>query len=206
MSRIAGSMFKKAEPLASRFKLPDKWKGGRIERGVQFWKGLFRDYREAVSDMATSAKERPLKAAVIASIGASCLYMNRHNPDEHSFRDNFVRLNQDLLTVPDSIRRPESERFQSELNRLDNQCLIRRWNFILFSVIWRDDFDDKCGVFNAKCEYLQPTYLDRIQNRLIDVGFLDRWWISEKKMLEYDVNPGEWTEDGQPTSPVKLGE
>ena len=156
--------------------------------------------------MCNSAKEKPLKASIITTIGASCLYMNRHNPDEHSFRDNFVRLNQDLLTVPDFIRRPESERFQNELNKMENQNIIRRWNFILFSVMWRDDFDDKCGHFAAKCEYMQPTYLERLQNRLIDVGFLDRWWISEKKMIECDINPDEWTEEGKPASPVQLGQ
>lgn len=64
----------------SRFQLPslpEKWKGGRIERWANFWKNLAIDYKEAGMDIVQGAKDKPLKAAVYTSLGLSALYFNR---------------------------------------------------------------------------------------------------------------------------------
>lgn len=31
--------------------------------------------------------------------------------------------------------------------------------------------------------------------RIMDIGFLGRWWIIDKKMEEFDINPHEWTKN-----------
>ena len=35
----------------------------------------------------------------------------------------------------------------------------------------------------------------------VDFGFLDRWWVLEKKLENFDVNPEEWDEEGRPRDP-----
>ncbi len=42
------------------------------------------------------------------------------------------------------------------------------------------------------------------RDRLVDIGFLGRWWLMERSMREYDINPAEWDEQGKPTNPIKL--
>ena len=67
--------------------------------------------------------------------------------------------------------------------------------------MWVDDHFDGLGVFAAQCELLQPSYLD-IRYRVIDIGFLGKWWLSSRIMTDFDVNEEEWKEDG---SPVQAG-
>lgn len=43
-------------------------------------------------------------------------------------------------------------------------------------------------------------YLD-YYDRIVDVGWLGKWWILEKKMEDMDVNPEEWLPDGRPAHP-----
>ena len=37
-----------------------------------------------------------------------------------------------------------------------------------------------------------------LRHRVLDVGFLDRWWVSSRLMAECDVNCEEQREDGAP--------
>ena len=75
--------------------------------------------------------------------------------------------------------------------------ISRRLDLRVFCVMWVDDYYDGLGMFAARCDLLQPSYQD-IRHRVIDIGFLDNWWISSSKMAECDVNCEEWVEDGSP--------
>ena len=56
-------MFRKAQPsIISRFGLPEKWKGGRIEKYVNYWKGVARDYKESTKDIIVGSRNKPFKA------------------------------------------------------------------------------------------------------------------------------------------------
>lgn len=57
--------------------LPEKFRGGRIEKMVDYVKNVMRDYSEAFKELKVGAKKRPLKATVISTIGLSSFYMNR---------------------------------------------------------------------------------------------------------------------------------
>ena len=66
--------------------------------------------------------------------------------------------------------------------------------------MWLSGFPRTLGEFPAKCKYLEPQYLD-LPKRVIDVGFLDRWWVMEAKLENCDINEDEWNADGSPKAP-----
>ena len=55
------------------------------------------------------------------------------------------------------------------------------------------------GLYAAQCDYLRPSWSD-MRHRVLDLGFMGRWWLSARKMELYDVNDAEWNEDGSPTN------
>ena len=77
--------------------------------------------------------------------------------------------------------------------------LVKRFHRI-FSIESFPDFDSVCGLYKSQCEYLKPGYLD-FMDRIVDIGCLDKWWMAEKALTEYDVNPEEWDDKGAPTKP-----
>lgn len=123
-------------------------------------------------------------------LGAS-LYISMHNPDEVSFRDNMIKYNLKLMLLGEPIRNPVAVEHIERLQRYYNEGIIRRINLGIWSLIWIDNYDEDCSSYKAVCSYLKPRYIT-FYNRIVDVGFLDKWWVLENKMKDYDVNETEF--------------
>ena len=195
------SFIRKSESLTSRLQLPEKLKGGRIERYVNYWKGVKTDYKEALKELGQSCRERPIKASMIGATILSALYANRHNPDEKSFNDLLVNINNDLTMVSDLCRNNSSTQHQFEVVRAQNAGVLRYWNFGIFSIIWKDNYNSEFSHVKARCKYLTVGYTDVLfkeRERIVDIGFLGNWWYTNKAMEEYDINQDEWDIAGKP--------
>ena len=173
----------------------------RMERLKNYLKMVKHDYTEALKEITDFAADKPIKAVVIgASLGFG-LYATNHNPDELSFRENFLQNGHELSMVGDPIKNPATQNLQDYVSKAHNAGLLRRLNFGVCSIMWVDDYDPNLGLFAARCDYLKPRWVD-IRHRVIDIGFLDKWWISSKKMEDFDINTSEWNDDGSPTNRI----
>lgn len=194
----------KSEPLkevvaggeASEATVP---KLSRKERLVNYLNMVKYDYKEALKEVVEFGREKPIRATLYSSLLGLGLYCNKNNPDERSFRENFLLNGHEISLIGDSVRNPGSQNLQDYVSRAYNAGLLRRLNLGVASVMWVDDYSDELGLFAAQCDYLQPRTVD-IRHRVIDIGFCGKWWISSKKMEEVDVNTSEWKEDGSPVN------
>ena len=112
MSFQLSGILRKVEPLTSRLphllpRLPEKLKGGRIERGVNYvttyWKNVAFDYKAAVMEVYDGSLAKPKKAAFISSVLASALYMNKTNPKMRDFENLWTEYNVILVGVSETI-------------------------------------------------------------------------------------------------------
>ena len=169
----------------------------RKERLINYLTMVKTDYREALREITDYGRRKPVKATLIYSLLGLGLYANQTNPDEKSYRENFIQNCQDLSQVGDPVRSPGAERLEDYVARAYNAGLLRRLDLVVCSLMWVDNQDPGMGVYSSQCQYLQPRWSD-MRYRIVDVGLFGDWWISSKKMLEYDVNHDEWNEDGTP--------
>jgi len=179
---------------------PEKLKGGRIERWKNYWCGVGIDYREAFREVGGMSKRNPVKTSIYATAAVFWGYCVKTNPTELDYRINFLHNGLDLIQVSDTVRNRGSDNLQNYVSKAFNANLIRRTNFGVCSIMWVDDYAPELGLFAARCEYLKPGWGD-LRYRLLDVGFLGRWWISERKMAEFDVNGDEWNTSGTANNP-----
>ena len=192
----------KAVPLSSRlFSVPDKYKGGKIEKVANYLKNLYTDYAEASKDVLKGCRERPFKASIYATIGLSLLYLNQNRPNEQHFQDNFVRVFHDLSLVGDANRNKSSQSHCDRIMSNQNYGTLRFTNLGIATLVWEDNYDSSVGNFRSQCSYMQPTYLDILQTRIVDIGFNGRWRKFDEIMVDYDVNPDEWDNQGKPIYP-----
>jgi len=178
--------------------LPERYRGGRVERWAEYWKGLYADYRNVAVDTYADCKNRPFRTSVIASGLGFLYYAAKTNPDERSFRDRYLlNCNRFLVTLP-TVRNPATQEYLRFVARSFNEGLVRRFSFGIFSIMWVDNFEESVDLYASQCTYLKPEYLT-FHERIIDVGFLGKWHLMNKRMIDYDVNPDEWknTEDGK---------
>ena len=124
------TMFKRTgEAAASKIRLPElpeRFRGGRIERVAQFWRGVFRDYAEAFAEVRDGSINRPVKAGAIVSALAGAVYLNKHNPDERSFKDAFAEYFQLLALVPRPIMSGASAQMEEDVRAAIDHGQLKR--------------------------------------------------------------------------------
>ena len=94
------------------------------------------------------------------------------------------------------IRNPMSEKYVTWVEQCYNEGIIRRLNLGIVSLMWLDNFDSTTAVYKATCPYLKPRFVTFYQ-RIIDIGFVDKWWFLEQKMKNYDINEAEFQQSNK---------
>jgi len=173
------------------FETPERFKDTFVERWGKYWRNVYLDYHEVAVDVVSGCKERPFRASIYASILGGTYYCANHNPDEMSYREQYLQNTMKVVPVGDKVRNPITVEHIKFLERCYNENTVRRLNLGILSLIWIDNYDSNCAHYKATCKYLKPQYL-KFHQRIIDVGFLDTWWVSESKMKDYDVNEEEF--------------
>lgn len=168
-------------------KLPDFFSGTIVEKWGSYWKALFRDYRDVTIDIFKFARDKPIRASAIGGVAASLVYCSKRNPDDTAFMNQLRLHNATLVLVSDECRSPVSSQYVTFLERCHNEGILRRLNIGVASVLWLDNFDRAVCLYKATCKHTKYDLLTW-HDRVIDIGFLDKWWKLEKAMEDYDIN------------------
>lgn len=132
-------------------------------------------------------KANPVKSSIYGSIGLFSLVSYKTNPTFNHFTDS-IRTAQNLVgLVYEDSQNIKTVQFLRFLEQCRNEERLRLTSYALFSIIWKHDYSSNLSTADAKCEYLQPQY-STFFDRIIDVGFMGKWWNLEKQMKDYDVN------------------
>lgn len=99
----------------------------------------------------------------------------------------FYRASNEILLVSPTQRRPDAVEHLRLLEKCYNANIIRRLSLGVVSVIWVDNYSDMCNTYECTCSYLELSYIDFFK-RIIDIGFINKWWLLEKRMEDFDVN------------------
>lgn len=166
--------------------------GRLFKRSYDYGALVYNDYQGVLVEAAKDCRNRPLKASVYFSGLGFLFYAYKTNPDENSFRQQLVQSITEMGLVHPDVRNPASYDHVCHLNQLDSERVLKPLSLCFFSVIFRQDYDPKCGLYNARCGYLSPTYISYLTERVVDIGVLGHWRILRHKLADYDVNPSEW--------------
>lgn len=174
--------------LPSQVKFPEKFKGTIIEKWANYWKNLFIDYRQMLQDLRTDIQDDPRKA-LIWTTGLATLYaLSKNNPNETDFKDGLKRITNDVILVSDDCRNPESINHLRYIQTCYNEGVIHYRSLGIISFMYTTDLNESCDLYKAHCPYLKPSYFSMIA-RIVDIGFMGKWWNTYIKTTNYDVNP-----------------
>ena len=156
-----------------------------------YLKLVYADYKEVFLDLYKGSKKHPIRSSLYFLTAGGLFYLTKHNPDQTTYRNQLIESSEKLILVSKTIQNPKSLNYLQEIEKYYNEGVIRRLNLILFSIIWIDNNDNNCVIYKSVCPYLRPRYSDYFQ-RIIDVGVLDKYWLLDKFMTDYDVNESEF--------------
>jgi hypothetical protein len=178
----------------SELQLPEKWRGGRVERWFGFWKQLAADYKQAAVDAVQDCRDRPYRSGLFATLAGSMYVLGRTNPSYNGFEDNLLTWQSDMCTVGDQVRNPAAYEHLLELSHLASQRQLKRLDLGVCTLVFRQDDDPSVATFAATCSYLKPSYWQYLSERVVDVGIFNRWIVLDRQLIDFDVNESEWIE------------
>merc|ERR1712071_704315 len=148
-----------------------------IQRSKRFWNVLISDYKDSVRETIKDVKAKPKKTSVYLGT----MYAGATNPNEKSYLEVVLESADEMILISDSNRNRSVENRLKFIHSCYNEGLIRHLSLGMFSFIWLDNFHNDCALYPSQCYYIQPGFLD-FHTRVIDVGFLGRWWNIQNAM------------------------
>ncbi|XP_042784380.1 mitochondrial import inner membrane translocase subunit Tim29 [Panthera onca] len=152
---------------------------------------LLRDYAEACGDAAAAARARPGRAAAYVGLlggAAACCALV---PGEAAFEEALLDASGTLLLLAPATRNRVSEGHVQRLLWLRGRGRLRHVSLGLCSLVYEAPVDAQASLYQARCRYLQPRWAD-FPDRILDVGFVGRWWVLAARMRDCDVNDDEF--------------
>lgn len=186
-SSLLKTKFSAIQSRINNFEVPERFKGTVVEKWIQYWKGLITDYRDVFLGVIQQSKERPIRAAIYGGLTTSMVYSFKHNPKETDFIEQLRSHNIKMVMIDPVCQNPVSSQYLTFVERCYNEGIVRRLNLGIFSLLWLDNYDRALGLYKTTCKFTQPELLSW-HKRIIDIGFFDKWWKIEKKMIDFDIN------------------
>lgn len=151
---------------------------------------IYVDYKNVFTDLCSFVFKRPLRAALNLCLVGAFAGTWAYNPKQGSYSEQLTEKANTLLLVSDKVRNPKSNARVQELTLLHSENRLKQYNIGFFSLILEQDYSDTSCYYEARCYYLKQRWI-YMYKRILDVGFLGRWYFLEKAMVDYDVNEEE---------------
>ncbi|XP_066129792.1 mitochondrial import inner membrane translocase subunit Tim29 [Saccopteryx bilineata] len=154
-------------------------------------RALLRDYAEACGDAAAAARTRPGRAAVYLGLLGGTAACCALAPSEAAFEEALLDASGTLLLLTPATRNRDSEAYVQQLLWLRGRGRLRHVNLGLCSLVYEAPYDAQASLYQARCRYLQPRLVE-FPDRILDVGFVGRWWVLGARMHDCDINDEEF--------------
>lgn len=152
---------------------------------------LIRDYKAVAKSGVTYARDRPIKLLSQLGIVGLSTYCWIQRPNMQAYADDLFRNSNELLQISRLTRNKKTDLYIRDLITSYYQNRLTCQNLGLFSIIFNNDYPEECDAYDKNCFYMQPRWIN-IHERIVDFGFLGRWFMLEKMMVDYDVNDEEF--------------
>lgn len=170
--------------------VPVRFQGTFVEHWARYWKFLVKDYFTVIWGIVKDAKNRPMRALIIYGTGGVVYQLNTMNPTDEDFQAELRHSANEVGSLPETMQNPVARDHIISLERLNATGELRRLNLGVASIFWRHDHNEELKMYKANCKYLSPDWL-AFNERIVDIGFMNRLWILHDRMKDYDVNNSE---------------
>ncbi|XP_069126354.1 mitochondrial import inner membrane translocase subunit Tim29-like [Argopecten irradians] len=181
--------------LISRIKpsLPEKWKGGKIEKIANYFQTILRDYHMVYTDTVQYMREHRLKSSLWLSLlgTTGALIATNPSPPKDNYESQLVEYHNDIGVVGDAIKNPDSLNYLRQMFGAHKDCKLKFNNLYLVSLVRLDVASTEVDLFASKCKHNKPHWKE-FHKSIKDVCAFGHWINLEKAMIDYDVNPSEW--------------
>ncbi|KAK7174676.1 hypothetical protein R3I93_001778 [Phoxinus phoxinus] len=171
-------------------------KGTRWQRMINsragLWcRSLLSDYKEACREAVLGAREQPLKSSVYLGLLGGMYACYYTNPDDDSFETSLLETSNRLALLSPWTRSGTSDGHVQALMKLRNEGKLRYASLGIASLTYHTDYNSESSLYEAQCSAISVPWTE-LPKRVLDVGFVGRWWVLDHKMKDFDINEEEF--------------
>lgn len=168
-----------------------RWERLKASKAGVWCRSLVSDYKEACREVVVGAWERPIKASVYMALLGGTWACFHTKPDQTSFEAALLERTGQLGLLSPWIRNATSDTHVQSLVKLQSEGRLRHISLGILTLVYCADYDPNVTLYEAQCSNLSVPWRE-LPQRMLDVGFVGRWWILDSKMKDYDVNEEEF--------------
>uniref|UniRef100_A0A6G1S779 Uncharacterized protein C19orf52 n=1 Tax=Aceria tosichella TaxID=561515 RepID=A0A6G1S779_9ACAR len=157
-----------------------------------YFKNLSIDYLEVFKEVRQNARKRPLKASFYGASTLFVLNLFRANEGLRSYTSEVISACNRLGSVTENSRNPLSNEFIQQIGELNCHGVLRQIDLGFSTLIYKADANPDLALFRYHCSHLQPSFIEILTDRVVDLGLLGHWINLELKMKDYDINEEEY--------------
>ena len=149
-------------------------------------KRIAEDYTFVFQTIGKNISSHPLRAAAKVSAGLALYSVHKENPNEQFYNGQITQYARYFSDLPRSSWNIQSyDYFQTMLERLQDGR-INFLNFIFFSIVLSSNERQTSRLYKAQY-FSYHLWFSSLYSRVIDVGFLGKFYMLEKNKKDYDI-------------------
>jgi hypothetical protein len=172
------------------------------QRFINYVKVIIADYKDVGVHTVEQIKLYPLKTAAYFIVGCTFYGAYKTNPSYLNYHSSLIEASNEMIMIGGSVRNKSSEKYLDNVIKLENLKLLEHKDYLFFSLIKRNNFNEDCDLFEKQCKQLNKPNKWNVFNypnlflfnisSIVDIGLFDYWIFLNKRLKDCDVNDDEW--------------
>ena len=154
-------------------------------------KVILDDYVAVSKDIASNARQRPIKTLLYLATGGTLVTTWKKRPDLDGYINDVLEYSNEIGECSEVTRSSRAQSYISRIIQLNSDGYLRYINLGLVAIVMTRSSAPACKNYHETCKHLQPGLLSAWQ-RVMDVGFWGRWLQLERNMVDFDVSEEEF--------------
>ena len=148
---------------------------------------IMSDYAETFRNFAVYFRRKPVKCSIFSSFLLLVSFFTHYCPDADSYSDIITSNTNDISLISPKLRNRAAQKEIFYLKQLQDEGRINTFSVgpCRIAYIRRIPLNNKLYALN--CKFLIPSNLT-FYNRILDVGFMNKWWYIDSAMIDFDVS------------------
>ena len=149
-------------------------------------KNIVSDYTETFKNFGSYYRKKPVKCSIFSSVLLLISFFTHYCPDADSYSDLITCNTNVICLISPKLRNRAAQREIFYLKQLQDEGRISTFPVgpCRIAYIRRTPLSNR--LYSLNCKFLIPSNL-KFYNRILDVGFMHKWWYIDRAMIDFDV-------------------
>ena len=148
---------------------------------------ILSDYTETARNFGGYCRKKPVKSFTFSSFLLLISFFTYYCPDADSYSHLITCDTNDISLLSKKLRNRAAQKAIFYLKQLQDEGEISTFSVGPCRIAYIRGTPLNNRLYSLNCQFLIPSNIS-FYNRILDIGFMSKWWHIESVMIDFDVN------------------